>query len=103
MIKGRCEALVIGRGEWQAQQCLRKAINNGFCKQHHPDSVKARRAKRLARFRIERVESEKRRKIKRKEEEALGVVRRIAAGVAYPTEVATQYIQELDELMEDVK
>jgi len=28
--------------DWHFHQCSRKAVKDGYCKQHHPDSVKAR-------------------------------------------------------------
>ena len=33
-------------GSWgRGQKCSRKAVKDGFCKQHHPDTVEARRKK----------------------------------------------------------
>jgi hypothetical protein len=37
-------------GDWgRSHQCSRKAVKDGYCKQHHPDTVKARREKSEAR------------------------------------------------------
>ena len=30
-------------GDWNHYDCSRKAVIDGYCKQHHPDSVKKRR------------------------------------------------------------
>jgi hypothetical protein len=36
----------IGYGDWgRTRQCTRNAVTDGFCKQHHPETVKARRQK----------------------------------------------------------
>ena len=38
-----CKELVAERGAWgERYPCARKAVTDGYCKQHHPDSVKAR-------------------------------------------------------------
>jgi hypothetical protein len=43
MDETKCKALV-SSGPWSRQsQCNRKEWKDGWCKQHHPDSVKARR------------------------------------------------------------
>lgn len=34
-------------------RCERRAVRDGFCKQHHPDAVKARRAKSDAKWQAE--------------------------------------------------
>jgi len=42
----RCVQMVSGAGTWgglHRHRCTRKAIKDGFCKQHHPDTEKARR------------------------------------------------------------
>lgn len=42
-------------GTWaRSSQCSRKAVADGYCKQHHPDSVKARREKSAARWEEQR-------------------------------------------------
>ncbi len=38
---------------WHDYPCSRKAIKDGYCKQHHPDSVKARQEKSDKRYREE--------------------------------------------------
>jgi len=43
-----CSARV--RHGWHDHQCRRKAVRGGWCMQHHPDSVRARRAATIARY-----------------------------------------------------
>ncbi len=38
-----CKQLVSGPGWWSRSTCSRKAKKDGYCKQHHPDTIKARR------------------------------------------------------------
>ena len=45
---GYCQK--VNHGEWTPVPCSRKAVRDGWCAQHHPDAVKARRAKSNARF-----------------------------------------------------
>lgn len=49
LIAGKCSEWVYseGRDVW-GHQCSRKAVKDGYCLQHHPDSVAERRAKRDA-------------------------------------------------------
>jgi len=35
---------------WNNYQCSRKAVKDGYCKQHHPDTVKALREKSCRKF-----------------------------------------------------
>lgn len=42
---------------WHFRHCSRKAIKDGYCKQHHPDSVKARQDKADARYEEQRANS----------------------------------------------
>jgi hypothetical protein len=45
-----CES-VRESGQWpRYHQCKRKAVKEGYCKQHHPDAVEARRYKAVARY-----------------------------------------------------
>tara|TARA_A100000171_G_scaffold53079_1_gene76398 strand:- start:65606 stop:65977 length:372 start_codon:yes stop_codon:yes gene_type:complete len=46
----RCRALVWPQslGGWHSKQCSRKVWKDGFCKQHHPDTVRERNRKRVA-------------------------------------------------------
>jgi len=39
---------------WGSHQCSRKPWKDGYCKQHHPDTVKYREAKRTAKWDAER-------------------------------------------------
>lgn len=41
----RCQKLVNAPGSFNAFQCWRKPVRDGYCKQHHPDVEKARREK----------------------------------------------------------
>ena len=41
----RCKERVYGIGVWHDYQCNRKAWKDGYCKQHHPDTVAERRRK----------------------------------------------------------
>ena len=45
MREGYCKKSVASMGGWDWHQCPRRIWRDGFCKQHHPDSVKARREK----------------------------------------------------------
>ena len=43
--RDRCKERVYGGGTWNGHRCYRSPVKDGFCKQHHPDSVKARQEK----------------------------------------------------------
>lgn len=47
----RCKERVWSEGMARSHQCNRKAVKDGYCKQHHPDSVKARQEASEARYR----------------------------------------------------
>ena len=47
----QCKKMVPGSGWGTFRQCSRKAVKDGYCKQHHPDSVKARDDASMAKFR----------------------------------------------------
>jgi len=58
----RCE---VWRSSWRASQCSRRAVKDGYCKQHHPDAIAQREAaasarvnSHMARFRLERAAPE---------------------------------------------
>jgi hypothetical protein len=36
--------------DWSSSNCARKAVKDGYCKQHHPDAVKERQEKASARW-----------------------------------------------------
>lgn len=38
----RCKEIVWGNSAWRSHQCSRNAWKDGYCKQHHPDTVKQR-------------------------------------------------------------
>lgn len=42
MNKEICKKQIMPNGSWRFRQCSRKAVKDGFCKQHHPETVKAR-------------------------------------------------------------
>lgn len=45
----RCQEIVHPAEIWyRSHQCTRKAVKDGYCKQHHPDEVAAREAARRA-------------------------------------------------------
>ena len=50
MKKKQCKENVWGG--WSYHPCLRNAVKDGFCKQHHPDAVKARRDKTAERWAV---------------------------------------------------
>lgn len=50
-----CQAIVHGE-RVTMWQCRRKPWKDGFCKQHHPDSVAKRKANSMARYRAESAE-----------------------------------------------
>jgi hypothetical protein len=41
-IKKRCKQEVSANGIYKFHQCSRAAVKDGYCNQHHPDTVKAR-------------------------------------------------------------
>lgn len=48
----KCKKKIYG-GAWQAHPCSRWAVKDGFCKQHHPDSVTDRREARSRKWKAE--------------------------------------------------
>lgn len=46
----QCKQKVYDKSGWHPYQCTRNAVQDGFCKQHHPDSVKARQDKSYAEY-----------------------------------------------------
>jgi len=49
----KCEATVYPKERWgtlHGYQCTRKIWKDGYCKIHHPDSVKVRRKKSMERY-----------------------------------------------------
>jgi hypothetical protein len=41
----RCKEDIWDRYTYKTYRCARNAVKDGFCKQHHPDAVKARQEK----------------------------------------------------------
>ncbi len=52
----RCREEVLDGMGFHSHQCSRKAVKDGYCKQHHPDAVKERDAKSRARWEEKRKE-----------------------------------------------
>lgn len=51
LIEGRCKETVSDNERWPSfHQCYRKVWKDGYCKQHHPDTVSARAAERDAAY-----------------------------------------------------
>jgi hypothetical protein len=42
-VSEKCKATFLGDGGWHNVPCSRWAVKDGYCKQHHPDAVAARR------------------------------------------------------------
>ena len=50
MTSDKCKETVFRQGgSFGGNRCSRKAVKDGFCKQHHPDAVAKRRDERMAR------------------------------------------------------
>lgn len=62
--KERCKEQVAGASGWRSHRCERRAVADGYCKQHHPDSVKARQEAAARRYE-ERLDASPYRQIKR--------------------------------------
>jgi len=54
MSEERCKSRVWPSGSMRDYPCSRNAWKDGFCKQHHPDTVKARREKQESELREKR-------------------------------------------------
>lgn len=59
-LEGRCSKNV-NDATYRGHTCKRKAVRDGFCVQHHPDSVVARAKKRAARLDAREKELDRRR------------------------------------------
>ncbi len=58
----RCQEKMRGKGSWggfNRVQCTRKAVKDGFCTQHHPDSKRARAEKQKEKWRAEQEQYKK--------------------------------------------
>lgn len=42
--KPNCKATVMGAGCWRSRRCSRYAVRDGYCKQHHPETIAAKDA-----------------------------------------------------------
>jgi hypothetical protein len=49
MMSERCKERVMTG--WHFHQCSRNAVNDGYCKQHHPESIAARQVESDKKFR----------------------------------------------------
>ena len=101
LIDGRCKKIIIDG--FFSYQCQRKAAEDGYCKQHNPERVNARKKAREERWQKEWDDNEHRIRIRNKEREALEVVKKIATGVESPLETARQFIHELQEIIDNPK
>jgi hypothetical protein len=53
-----CKSLLKGDNIWSGRRkCARKAVTDGFCKQHHPDAAKKRQAEIDEKFKVRQRES----------------------------------------------
>lgn len=52
-----CKVKVTPYGQWFEQPCSRKATKDGYCTQHHPDSVKKRHDKQAIKYEADRANS----------------------------------------------
>lgn len=46
--KDQCTKIVRGPREWAGHRCPRSTWKDGYCKQHHPETVEARRQQSIA-------------------------------------------------------
>jgi len=53
----QCKQMVWSQGTWRRRQCFRDAWKDGYCKQHHPDTVKKRDEERAARYEAKQKQS----------------------------------------------
>ena len=98
-----CKGTTSSGGPWgMPGSCTRKASTDaGYCKTHDPDSVAKRDADREAKWKTEWDEKDRVNRIRKKEYEALEVVKKIATGVEDPIETARSFIRELDKLQRE--
>ena len=52
-----CKKRVMPNGSYRTRQCSRKAVKDGYCKQHHPDTIKARQEASTKRYEEQRAKS----------------------------------------------
>lgn len=53
MSKDKCKQTVYSKeryGSLRGYQCSRKAVQDGYCKQHHPDNVKVRQEQNMQKY-----------------------------------------------------
>jgi hypothetical protein len=73
----RCSADVHDGGRWPSHRCSRRAVNDGYCRQHHPDAVAARQYAADERYR-EKWDNSPQMKLARANERIAELERRIA-------------------------
>lgn len=84
MEEGRCKETVWDAKSWHKYQCSRKAVKDGYCKQHHPDSVAERQRKAEAAYEEKRkkepwfIVGELRKKVEQKDAEIAALNKTIA-------------------------
>lgn len=52
-----CKVKVTSVGAWHSYPCSREATRDGYCTQHHPDSVKKRHEKQTAIYKTQHANS----------------------------------------------
>lgn len=72
----RCGKWVMRAGSWGNSRCQRYATKDGFCYQHHPDTVAAREAEADRRFRQQQEARHRPAKLARERKE---IIERVAA------------------------
>lgn len=82
--KKRCSETVTSPDGWRTYQCQRNATRDGFCKQHHPDSVAERDRQKDERFKKKQESSPWHRLARANEEIARQkkIIRRLSRQVA---------------------
>jgi hypothetical protein len=65
------------RGDWGGRQCTRKPVLDGYCKFHHPDTQKRRRAALEEKWAREREASDRKYAIESAEREVVSVAKNL--------------------------
>ena len=89
---GQCKQSVGDRGGWHWHTCRRKAVKDGYCKQHHPD-------RRLARQKANDEKYDKQRRVRALEIRAPFfhmTLQTIADGAENPREIAIAALEAVD-------
>ena len=94
----RCTASVHDQSGWRPHQCNRKPWRDGWCKQHHPESVQARREASEARYRAEQARraASHRRQFHPLQRELLAALRRVRP-------MTSSDLERIDELQRELE